>query len=210
LTDSPHATKLSESLQYFRMFLRRLNLDTASDRAIASELFLATPSYELETFGRMPSGDTAQSLSERFPEGCPPEHRLTIAAFNHDQPIGLSQIALHVPEPDCAALLLLLVPTQLQQRHIGCEIVERLSRQARRWPGIARWYISVLESNTTGLAFWRHCGFRTTSQGATCEGINDRITLMTRSIKGRPVCQHHRGIEDPQPSVVEHLFARLP
>ena len=191
------------------MFLRRLNLDVATDRAIASELFLATPSYELETYGRLPSGDTAQSLSQRFPEDCAPENRLTIAAFDRDQPVGLAQIALHAPQKDCAALLLLLVPPHPQHHHIGCEIVERLSRQARRWPDISRWYISVLESNTVGLAFWRHCGFRTTSHALTCEGMGDPITLMARPVKGRPACQHHRGTEDAKTVVAQHLFARI-
>jgi hypothetical protein len=148
-------------------------------------------------------------LSQRFPEDCLLENRLTIAAFDRDQPVGLVQIALHAPQTDCAALLLLLVPTRLQQRHIGCEIVERLSRQARRWPGIARWYISVMESNAAGLVFWRHCGFRTKSHGLACEGLADKITLMTRPIKGRPACQHHRGVEDAQAVIAQHLFARL-
>jgi len=191
------------------MFLRRLNLDTATDRAVASELFLATPSYELDTYGRLPSADTAQALSQRFPEDCLPENRLTLAAFDHDQPIGLAQIALHAPERDSAALLLLLVPTHLQHRHIGCEIVERLSRQARRWDGISRWYISVMESNTGGLAFWRHCGFRTTSHALAWEGMNDRVSLMGRAIKARPACQHHRGTEDAQAVIARHLLARV-
>jgi RimJ/RimL family protein N-acetyltransferase len=147
-------------------------------------------------------------LSGRFPQECSQENRLTIAAFEHDEPVGLVQIALHLPTSDSAALLL-LVPKHLQQRHFGCEIVDRLSRQARRWPGISRWYISVVESNTAALAFWRHCGFRTTTQGLNCAGFGDRITLMDRTVKAKPACQHNGRTEDLNALNGRHMFARL-
>lgn len=190
------------------MYLRRLNLDIPADRDIADGLFLTTPNYEFDTFGRLPSAST-EPLSERFPDECKPEDRLTIAAFEHDEPIGLAQIALHLPTSDSAALLLLLVPKHLQQRHFGCEIVDRLSRQARRWPGISRWYISVVESNTVALAFWRHCGFRTTTQGLNCAGFGDRLTLMARAVKAKPACQHNGRTEDLNALKGQHMFARL-
>lgn len=192
------------------MFLRRLNLELATDRDVASALFLSNPDYELRNFGRLPSADTSEPLWNRFPQECEPQHRHTFAAFERDRPVGLVQIAMHVPTSDCAALLLLLVPTHLQHHHVGCEIVERLSKQARRWPGIANWYITVLESNTGALAFWRHCGFRTKTQGLVCEGFADRLTLMTRAIKARPACLHHRATENDQLVASRHLFARLP
>lgn len=191
------------------MFLRRLNLELAADEAIATSLFVATPSYELATFGRLPSAATAEPLSQRFPVQCRDEDRLTIAALDHDEPIGLAQIALHAPTSDCAALLLLLVPTHLQQRHFGCEIVDRLSRQARRWPGISSWYVTVLESNTAALAFWRHCGFKTKSQSLKCPGFGDRVSLLTRAIKAKPACQHHGRVEDTNAVVSRQLLARL-
>lgn len=191
------------------MFLRRLNLDSDADRGIASELFLSNPSYELENYGRLPTADMADPLWRRFPDECPPEHRLTFAAFEHDQAIGLAQVALHAPSRDSAALLLLLVPQQFQQKHIGCEIVERLSKQARRWEDISNWYITVVESNDRALAFWRHCGFRTKTQGLVCEGFADRVTLMTRPIKARPACQHSRAPENASQITARHLFARI-
>ena len=192
------------------MFLRRLNLDCDADRGIASALFLSNPSYELENYGRLPTADMAEPLWRRFPDECAPEHRLTFAAFEHDQAVGLAQIALHAPTRDCAALLLLLVHQSKQHQHIGCEIVERLSVQARRWSGISSWYISVVESNSRALAFWRHCGFRTKTQGLACEGFASHLTLMTRAIKTRPVCQHSRAPENGEQVRAQHLFARLP
>jgi GNAT superfamily N-acetyltransferase len=191
------------------MFLRRLNLDLDADRSVASEIFLSNPSYELENYGRLPTHDMVEPLWRRFPEGCSPEHRLTFAAYERDQPRGLAQIALHTPTPDCAALLLLVVPQQFQQRHVGCEIVERLSKQARRWSDISSWYVTVVESNTGALAFWRHCGFRTKAQGVACNGFADRLTLMTRLIKARPSCQHSRAPENESEVTARQLFARL-
>jgi hypothetical protein len=191
------------------VYLRRLNLENSLDHDIAAGLFLATPGYELDTFGRLPSADMAQPLAHRFPETTAPEHRLTIAAFDHNQPIGLAQIALHVPTKDGAGLLLLIVPTHLRKRHIGCEIVERLSRQARRWPGISNWYLNVVENNPGGLAFWRHCGFRSVDVGTAVPGFSHRLITLTRPIKGRPVCYHHGAPEDPAAAAAQHLFARL-
>jgi len=191
------------------MFLRRLNLDSAADHEIASEIFLRVPDYELDTFGRLPSVDMNQPIEGRFPQDCAAEHRLTIAAFDHEQPIGLAQIALHMPSPESAALLLLVVPAPLRKQHIGCEIVERLSRQARRWPGISNWYLSVSETNPGGLAFWRHCGFRTVHSGMTVPGFAHRLSSMTRTIKSRPACQHHGATEDQAAVNARQLFARL-
>lgn len=192
------------------MFLRRLDLNDARDRDVAHELFLAAPDYELDTFGRLPSEGMQQPVEARFPADCAPEHRLTFAAFDHDQPIGLAQIALHMPRTDTAALLLLIVPTRQRRQHTACEMVERLSRQARRWAGISQWYLTVTESNPGGLAFWRHCGFRTTRPALTVEGIASRVVLMERPVKGRPSCQHPGAQEDPSRVADAHLFARLP
>lgn len=191
------------------MFLRRLHLDDAADRQIASDLFLSSPGYEIDTFGRLPSADMAQPLEARFPPACAPEHRLTFAAFDHERPIGLAQIALHLPVADTAAWLLLLVPAPLRTQHIGCEIVERISRQARRWPGIANWYLSVGADNTAGLAFWRHCGFRTQATGVMAPGLAHPMSTMTRTVKARPACQHHGKPEDAASLNGRHLFARL-
>ena len=191
------------------MYLKRLDLDATHDRAVADALFLGSPDYELETFGRLPNTEMAQPISGRFPEHCPPEHRLTFAAFDHDEPIGFAQVALHTPVSSSASLLLLLVPRHGRRQHIGCEIVERLSRQARRWPGIANWQIAVVDTNREGLAFWRHCGFRSTNTGVPTPGFPHRLITLVRSVKGRPVCQHHGAPEDAAAVNAQNLFARL-
>lgn len=191
------------------MFLRRLNLTQAADRALAQRVFLATPEYELDAFGRLPSGETVQPLEERFPDSCPPEHRLTFVAFDHDEPIGLAQVALHLPQADTAVIMLLVVPSALRKQHVGCEIVERLSRQARRWPGIRSWSLSVTESNAPGQAFWRHCGFHTVRTGIALEGFSHRLITMARPVKARPACQHHGATESAADVTARHLFARL-
>lgn len=192
------------------MFLRRLRLTDPLDRQIATTLFLAAPDFEVEAFGRLPTGDMACPLEARFPDECAPEHRLTFAAFDHDQPIGLAQVGLHLPTADSAALLLLLVPRALRQQHVGCEIVSRLSKQARRWPGIQRWYLNVTESNTAGLAFWRHCGFRTTATGLSTGGRSHDLLAMARAVKARPHCERHGAPEDAAAVDARHIFARLP
>lgn len=129
------------------MFLRRLHLTDPLDRHVAMSLFLAAPDFEMSAFGRLPTQELEVPLEERFPEECAPEHRLTFAAFEREQPIGLAQIGLHMPTADSATLLLLLVPGACRRQHLGCEIVERISKQARRWPGIGRWYLNVAEAN---------------------------------------------------------------
>lgn len=191
------------------MFLRRLHADSAPDDAVARQVFLATPGYEIDTFGRLPSAEMAQPLWERFPAECAPGHRLTLAAFDHDTPIGLAQIALHLPDAHSAALLMLIVSPTARRQHAGCEIVERLSRQARRWPGIGSWYLNVAETNAAALSFWRHCGFRTVSTGLRVPGLPHALLAMTRPVKTRPLCQRHGEPEDATAADARHIFARL-
>jgi hypothetical protein len=191
------------------MYLRRLDLASSSDQEIAAKLFLDSPDFELEAFSRLPSSQMTDPLSGRFPEASAPEHRLTMAAFEGDDPIALVQIARNFPDESSAAILMLVVPHRLRRHHVGCEIVERLSKQARRWPGISRWYITVVESNVKALSFWRHCGFRTTSSQLGCKGFADTVAVMVRPIKARPVCHHGRPPESPQQVTAQHLFARL-
>jgi hypothetical protein len=123
----------------------------------------------------------AEPLWQRFPEECTPEHRLTFVAFKN-----------------------------VQHQHIGCEIVERLSKQARRWPDISSWYVTVMDSNAHALAFWRHCGFRTKTQGLVCNGFAQTVTLLTRPVKARPACKHSRAPESASQLQGVKLFARLP
>lgn len=191
------------------MFLRRLNVGSDADREVASRLFLSNPNFELEHFGRLPTSDMAEPLWQRFPEQCAPEHRLLFAAFDHEEPIGLAQVALHLPTAEYAALTLLLVPQQLRKQHIGCQILERLSKQARRWSGISSWYISVAETNTSALAFWRHCGFRSINAGKAVPGFAHKLITLTRPIKARPMCQRHGAPEDAADVTAQHLFSRL-
>ncbi len=192
------------------MFLRRLQWTDARDREIATSLFLAAPDFEVDAFGRLPAGHMDCPLEQRFPEECAPEHRLTVAAFDREQPIGLAQIGLHLPTADSAALLLLLVPTHLRKHHVGCEIVSRLSKQARRWPGIQRWYLNVTETNTAGLAFWRHCGFRTAATGLAPTPGGHALLAMTRAVKARPHCERHDAPESAAAVDARQIFARLP
>ncbi|RTL41948.1 MAG: GNAT family N-acetyltransferase [Burkholderiales bacterium] len=191
------------------MYLRRLRLTDPLDQQLADSLFFAAPDFEMDAFGRLPVGDMALPLADRFPAGCAPEHRLTFAAFEHDQPVGLAQVGLHLPTADSAALLMLLVPRRWRQQHLGCEMVSRLSKQARRWPGIQRWYLNVTESNSAGQAFWRHCGFRTTATGLSTGHSHD-LLAMERSVKARPHCERHGRPEDAATVGGRLIFARLP
>lgn len=191
------------------MFLRRLNLSLPADRAIASELFLACAGYEVQSFGRLPSAEDGAHLLERFPDSCPPEHRLSFAAYRRNEPLALIQVALHKPVAEAATVLLLLVRPDEQRQHTGCEIVERLSRQARSWPGIARWELSVLETNLAGLAFWRHCGFKSFEIGVTHPEFQAGMRWMRRPIKGRPVCQKPCQQDDDANVLAARLLSRL-
>jgi hypothetical protein len=191
------------------MYLRRLDLTQASDLAVAAGLFLQTPAYAFDSFARLPTAAQAARISEAFPSETPPENRLSFAACRHDQAIALAQVALHHPSPDCAALLLLLVPPAQQREHVGCEFVERLSRQARRWPGITRWVLAVGDHNGAGLALWRHCGFRSMAMGLHLHGFAGGFIRMERPIKAKPACQHARERDDPDDLIAQNFFARL-
>lgn len=191
------------------MFLRRLNLNVAADRAVASELFLACAGYEMQSFGRFPSAEDGDQLRERFPRACPAEHRLSFVACRRHEPLALVQVALHLPTNDAATVLLLLVHPKEQRQHTGCELMERLSRQARNWPGIARWELGVLDTNSTGLAFWRHCGFRSFELGVPQAELSADMRWMRRPIKGRPACQKACQQDDDAQVLAGRLLSRL-
>ncbi len=191
------------------MFLRRLNLSLPADRAIATELFLASAGYEVQSFGRLPSAEDGDQLHDRFPDACPAEDRLSFVAYRRNEPLALIQVALHRPVPDAATLLLLLVRPGEQRQHVGCEIVERLSRQARNWPGIARWELGVLETNLAGLAFWRHCGFKSFEIGVAHPEFKAGMRWMRRPIKGRPMCQKAGQQDDDANVFAGRLLSRL-
>lgn len=191
------------------MFLRRLNLDAHDDRRVANDLFLSTPDYELNALGNFPSVTTEHSLRERFPPQCAPEHRLTFAAFDRANALGLIQIATHLPDEGSAAILLMLIRAEHRKKHLGCEIVSLLSRQARRWDGISRWHINVLENNIGALAFWRHCGFHTGTCGLAIPGFTHRLLSMTRKVKARSVCKSGAEPEDADNVTARNLYARF-
>lgn len=192
------------------MFLQRLDLTREVDRAIATRIFLQTPAYETATFHRLPTAETGDQLAERFPKACPMEERLSFVAKLHDLPLALVQVARHYPSAERALLMLVLVSQENQRHHFGCELMERLSMQARRWAGVTTWELCVLETNQAGIAFWRHCGFRRVGSGeASSAAFHGRLIRMERAIKGRPACQTGRIQDDADALLTNRLVARL-
>jgi hypothetical protein len=107
-------------------------------------------------------------------------------------------------------ILLLLVAQQHQRGHVGCEVVGRLSRLARQWPGIQRWQVSVLDSNEGGLKFWHHCGFEASAADLPVNGFRAGMHNLRRSLKGRPACQHGRvNSRDLERARAQSLLARI-
>lgn len=191
------------------MFLRRLDLQAAADQAIAAEVLLQSPGYMLSSYAMLPSAEACVQLAQSFPAECAPEDRLCFAAFDKDRPVALVQVGRRWPTSRKAAILLMSVPESQHRRHTGCEVVERLSKQARRWEGIDTWYLSVLDNNPAARGFWRHCGFHSVALDVQAPGMPDLMTNMQRAIKGRPACQHGKVQDTTNQLMGSRMAARF-
>lgn len=189
------------------MHLKHLNLSQSADHDLAMRVILSAPAYCLDCFASLPTEELARGVLRARPHGVPAEHVQWLAALDHDQPIGLIQIATHVPSPDTAAILMLVMDSSRQRKHLGCEVVDRLSRQARQWPGIRRWYLSVLANNEVALKFWHHCGFEACAADIPLAGYAHAAHGFQRAIKGKPVCRGGRSpCHDVHLSHAQHLM----
>jgi hypothetical protein len=179
------------------MHVHRLNLQLNEDLAAARAVYLDVPAYALCAFGALRSAEVVdKALTDAFPAECTPEQRLSFLGCNKDQPQVLAQVVVGFPTPDVLGLTLLLVRQGVQRRHLACEMLDRLSRQARRWPGIQRWRTFVLESNAAANAFFGHCGFMVATPPQVLRGFHEGARCLERPIKARPVCRggHGQGI----------------
>nr|WP_316640648.1 GNAT family N-acetyltransferase [uncultured Roseateles sp.] len=192
------------------MFFKRLSADKAEDLSLATKFMCASPGYKLQTFGRLPSDSEGRALLCGFPPECAPQDRLVFAAQEKSGAVlGLVQIARAHPLPHQAHIGLLLVCQGQRRRHLGCQMMEHLSRQARRWEGITHWQLSLLDSNSEGLHFWRHCGFHTVAQGCRSAELVDSGCIMERAVKTKPLCQSHRPPERSEELMARGLLAVL-
>ena len=179
------------------MFLRKLDLGKVADQSIAADVLLRSPGYMLSSYGMLPSVEACVDLARSFPPDCAEQDRLCFAAFIKDSPVALAQVGQHWPSRRQASILLLTVAESEHRGHLGCEVVERLSKQARRWEGIESWYLSVLDNSPAALNFWRHCGFHTVALDIEAPGMPGRMINMRRALKTRPVCQHGKIHDNP-------------
>jgi len=123
--------------------------------------------------------------------------------------LGLAQVARAYPQSHLAHIGLLMIKQDQRRQHLGCRMVEHLSRQARHWEGVTHWQLSLLNSNAAGLEFWRHCGFHTVAQGCRSAALLDRGCVMERPIKTKPLCQSHRPPERNEALMARGLLAVL-
>lgn len=170
------------------MFLRRLNPREAIDVQMGARFFCNSPQYMEETFGRAPTEEDGRRFVTDVPAGCASEDVFVFAAFEKSSLLGMMQIQRHFVRRDLASIGLLLVDPAMRRRHIGCRMLAQLSRQARNWPEVARFCVTVLEINTAGLAFWRHAGFVPVARGVVEPPYRSRVTIMERLIRQRRTC----------------------
>ncbi len=191
------------------MNLRRLKQHDAIDSASALEVLLLSADYRLQTFGHLPAAKDADTLFEGFPQACASDDRFVFAIQERDSTLGLLQVARHYPEPDVAYIGLLLLKPEQRKHHEGCKAVEHLAQKARTWSGIQRLQLSVLESNTGGIQFWRHCGFRTVAADCNEAGIAGNGRVMERALKAKPACKGGKVERDESAAYAQHLSAIL-
>jgi hypothetical protein len=184
------------------MHLQRLDPGTDRDLELMGRLLAEAPDYLLKHFQRFSTADQARDIAQSLPPGCRAEDRRLFAAFERDQPLALVEVILHFPHASVATIGGLAVSRKERRDHVGCRVIEQLSKQARQWPGISTWSLTVAESNVEALQFWAHCGFGNAREGMPTRGLDERVLIMDRALKGRPYCR--RSGQSPEP-VVQQL-----
>lgn len=167
------------------MFLKRLDIGRASDRELAVGLFCEEADYALRNFGTLPSPQGALRALNAFADDTPPEDRLLFAACERDEALALVLVERHFPDRTLATIGLLLVRPGHRHKHIGTQVIDRLSRQAKSWDGIKTWQLSVVQSNTTGLYFWERCGFHVMRERVFIPGLIAPAAVLQRPVHWR-------------------------
>ncbi|MDL5032853.1 GNAT family N-acetyltransferase [Pelomonas sp. APW6] len=151
--------------------LRHLSGDRPGDLAIVDAVLRSHP-----TFGRRslyhPTDAALFMRSASMP--CTPEQLQVFAVVKRGKVCGVAKVLLHVPDARTALLDLLMIQADATGQGLGSEALEHLSVKARRWTGINRWQLMVLDCHTRAQAFWRAQGFQLTRIALEAEGPEGR------------------------------------
>lgn len=166
------------------MQLRHLSGDRPGDLAVVDAVLRSHP-----TFGRRslyhPTDAALFMGSASLP--CAPEQLQVFAIVKRGEVCGVAKVLLHVPDARTALLDLLMIQAGATGRGLGSEALEHLSVKARRWAGIDRWQLMVLDYHTRAQAFWRAQGFQLTRTALEPEGPDGRCQGTTVHWMERPL-----------------------
>lgn len=167
------------------MQLRHLSGDRPDDLAIVDAVLRTHPTFARRSLYH-PTDAALFMRSASLP--CTPEQLQVFAVVKRGEVCGIAKVLLQVPDGRTALLDLLMIEAGRTGHGLGSEALEHLSVKARRWAGIDRWQLMVLDYHTRALAFWRAQGFqltRTALEGGGAEGDGPGTTVhwMERALR---------------------------
>jgi len=142
--------------------LERITDPRSPDIAALNSLLLATPSFRLQTQGRLPSANEGVSLFQSLPRGASRDDKFLWGAWSDGELVGCLEVVRHWPQHDCACIAFIVVVERLHRHGLGAQMVKLSRQRMHAWPGVRRLCLAVAENNGAALAFWRRAGFRDT------------------------------------------------
>lgn len=137
--------------------------DTAALQAL-NAMLLTSPSYKLQSQGRLPSAREGDALYASLPPGVPRQEKFLWCAWQQQRLVGCIEVIRHWPVRDAAYIGLLQVAEALHRGGIGMQVLQLARQNMRGWTEVRRLRLAVSANNAAALAFWRKAGFREIGQ----------------------------------------------
>ena len=144
--------------------MRRIENLLSPDVDALVALVMDNPRYRLETQRRKPHPSDAVDLLRGLPPPAMPQQKYFWGLWLEDEMIGHLEVLRRWPRAHYLYVGSLFIAERWQRQGYGHAAIEMLSSRTHGWPGIRRWRLAVVETQSSALAFWKQCGFSPTGQ----------------------------------------------
>ncbi len=147
------------------------SLDPVADRDAVAALFVSAEDYIRLERGTRPGPEVTEEFFTDLPPGCSASaaHKLGLEDRETGQLLGLADLAFGYPTATDAYLGLMILAASARGRGLGASLLAHVEALARDG-GAGTLFLSVLDANPRGRAFWQRQGF-------TLRYAGRRITL---------------------------------
>jgi RimJ/RimL family protein N-acetyltransferase len=143
--------------------LRYLYRDS-SNAKLLQEVYEKTPGYFIKVRGTPAEPQAAERTFSMIPDGMSYEDKFTFGMFLKSELIGIVDLIRGYPDDRTAFIGLFLIAEPYQKLKLGFQSFHELESEVRKWPEVQKLRLSVLETNSQVIPFWKKCGFSPTGE----------------------------------------------